>query len=225
MLSQKILLVATATLLTGSLAIPANAITTSGDVVLVSPLPDVRINKSADNQNIRVFQEKQNYILPDSVAVDFTAPGTYTSKQSGSKVPIRTQVNDYFFHSDLIPTSGPGRLLDHSFTGTITFDSPILGVIFSSSRLDSTDTTLGLTTTKYPTGDSGRGLEFNGNEQVTFVSPSTLRFTFDTADNVDQMRVLTAAPVAVPEPGSLALLVGGGVAGVGCLRRRVRRAA
>ena len=223
MLSQKITLAAAATLLTGSLAISANAITTSGDVILVSPLSDVRINKSADNQNIRVFQEKQNYLLPDSVAVDFTAPGTYTSKPSGSKVVIGTRVNDYFFHSDLVPTSSPGKLLDHSFTGTITFDSPILGVIFSSNRLDSTDTTLGLATTKYPTGDSGRGLEFNGNEQVTFVSPSTLRFTFDTADNVDQMRVLTAAPGTVPEPGSFALLAGAGIAGLGCLRRRIRR--
>ena len=208
---------AAAVALCGTLTVSSQAITLSGNVAMVAPLADVRVGGSPNNDNIRVFVEKTG-VLAAPLAVDFTAPGTYTSRPTAVILPKGQNYKDYFFHSE--NRTGTNS---RTYSGSITFDSPILGVIFSTGLLTLSDIPLGLPTTQYPTLDIYRGLEFNGGEKVKFTGPNTLDFTFVTAGNVDQMRVLTAGTADVPEPGSIALLCGLGVAGLGVLRTRRRK--
>ena len=93
--------------------------------------------------------------------------------------------------------------------GTVTFNNPIVGVIWKNSLLDLTDGSLGALTTIYPTGYFNRGINalplaivsINGNV-MTF----NLGTNIATGD-VAQIRVLTQ----VPAPGVCAVLAGAGL--------------
>lgn len=171
---------------------------TAGLSVLVAPT-DVRPGKHQSNTAVFVFSEKQN--------VSVTG---LTTDMGG---PITGNVNSYMLYSDQVNTTG-----DTTYDITVSSSNPILGVIRTSSRLDSTDGTLGLSTTTYPFGDGSRGQEPN---DTTSFTNYTLTIHNVTGSNVDEIRVLTAA---TPEPGSIALLVGMGISGAGFLARRRRRA-
>jgi hypothetical protein len=100
-------------------------------------------------------------------------------------------------------------------TGTITFNAPIVAVIFRNINLDNSDIPAGSPGTVYPTGYPLRGLV---NAPVSFVTILGNVLTFDlstsiTVPAIDQVRVITQTPA----PGTAALL---GFAGVTCLRRR-----
>ena len=75
-----------------------------------------------------------------------------------------------------------------------------------SSTLSASDALLGAPGTKYPTGDSDRGLELDRSQDyltLTVLSDGETKITvhFYTHGNVDQIRILTA----VPEPSSLVI--------------------
>lgn len=103
-----------------------------------------------------------------------------------------------------------------SVSATITFDSPILGIIWSTYGLHETDDALGLSTVAYFTPDN------LGLEQIdTFsVSGNTLTYFTSYANRPgDFMRVITSA---VPEPSAYAMF-GLGLAGVMFAARRQHR--
>jgi len=100
--------------------------------------------------------------------------------------------------------------------GTVTFSQPIVGVIFQTASLDSTDGTCGALATTYPTFYPLRqfttsGFNFTGN-LLNFQINSSF-----SAPILTEIRVLTHA---VPAPASAALLGMGGM--VALRRRRVR---
>ncbi|SRR5579884_2922905 len=176
-------------------------ISTSGQVVSISPPASVAKNALQSNTTDVVFQEQNGLALASPLAVNATKPGTYTSVASLTPgvIAAGTVIQDYFLHSDPIDNSGL------NFIGSITFDSNILGVIALSGDLSSTDSTLGHAGTAYPTGDAGRGYELTGSTQDQFtISPDmrTLSFNVHTYTDLDQLRVITS----VPEPASVGLL-------------------
>jgi len=111
-------------------------------------------------------------------------------------------VDSHFVHFDALGQAN----------GTVTFNSPIIGVAYSDTFLDVSDPVTGAFGTVYPTGTPGRGVftlpflnsfvDINGN---------TLTLKLDTISPVydfDQIRVYTRT---VPAPGSMALLGAGGL--------------
>ncbi len=100
----------------------------------------------------------------------------------------------------------------NSAQGTVTFNQPILAVIWKNALLDSSDVLCGAIGTTYPTFYPPRNL---GLSTFTYTG-NTLSFNFfavvPTAD-ISQIRVITA----VPAPASAGVL---GLAGLVAVRRR-----
>jgi len=162
------------------------------------------------------FQESSSLTLSQSVRVDITSAGTYQcdSSLTPGTIPAGTEVDSYFLHSE--PVHQP-----KVYVGSITFSTPILGVIVLDAGLDRTDALLGAPGTLYPTGNAGRGLELSPTEDYVSLSSDlkTLSVHFTTHSDIDEVRILTAA---VPEPASLILAVPALVA-LPLLSRFVRR--
>ena len=76
-----------------------------------------------------------------------------------STLSAGTPVDSYFLYSD--PIGQPHKLFP--YVGTLTFSTPILGVMVQQSTLDSTDATDGAPGTAYKIG-LGDGLENNGDQ-------------------------------------------------------------
>jgi PEP-CTERM motif len=180
----------------------AGYLSETGMIQVVSAPPSLTTGSFQSDSDIRTFVEQQQFVLTSSVSVDDTATGTFTSNASlvGGTIAAGTSLGSYFFHSDPVSAS-------QVYSGSVTFTTAILGVIVLSDSLSATDSQLGHQGTTYPTGDSGRGLELSTTQDFFTLSSDrkTLTFQFNTHDNVDEVRVLTA-PTAVPEPSSLALL-------------------
>ena len=157
--------------------------------------------------NAYTWDEQQGITLSGIACDMVNNPGN-----SGAPVPgvISGLFDSHFIHyQDFTGVPGP--------TGTITFNGPIIGVIFRPLNLDNSDVPCGALGTTYPTGYPFRGL---ATTPVSFVTINSNVLTFDLKtmqpnNYVDQVRVITATPT----PGSAALL---GLAGLAFVRRRAR---
>ncbi len=192
----------------------------SGMIQIISPPPSVKPNKLPNDLVINTFAEHRDFTLATAVNVDDTAEGTFKNEASlvAGTIAAGTEVDSYFFHTD---TTSPPT----TYVASVTFSTPILGVIVLSASLSATDDPLGAPGTKYPGGDKSRGLELSRTQDFFTLSADlkTLTLHFNTHDNVDEIRVLTA-PTPVPEPAAAALLGLGGIAALGVARHRRRPA-
>ncbi|MBX3377104.1 MAG: hypothetical protein KF678_08890 [Phycisphaeraceae bacterium] len=145
------------------------------------------------------WDEQQNVLLNQPVDM-VNNPGS-----SNAAVPgfVNGVYDSHFLHFDNQMGTPPA-------TGTITFNNPIVAVIYGNNLLDLSDPTAGAFGTVYPTGFPFRGL-FTAPSSFVTVLGNTLSFdlnTFHPVYVIDQVRVLTA----VPAPGSFALLtIAGGL--------------
>ena len=169
------------------------------------------LNQMVSGTQIRAYHESQ-VTLASGLAVDrigsgFTLAGTIASG---------TAVDSYLLHMD---GTGSGAF---SLGGTITFSTPILGLIFSDGLLNSSDSVVGVAGVTYYTAGS-RGLELPGDLWSVTGSSLTFNGDWDVSTVMDEVRIITAV-APVPEPstylaGALLALVFG-VQGVRSLRNR-----
>lgn len=198
---------------------PAGLIDTTGSTQMLTAPENVSLAEWESDGHTRLFQERQGDILGAAVNVDMSVPGEARHGMllaSSSTIAAGTAVDSWFLHQDKVGDGG--HILT---TGSITFDTDILGIIYTTESLDETDSLLGAVGTLYGTGrEMYRGLDLpNGKHDAVSISDDrrTLTFTMLTADCSDQIRIITAA---VPSPGAIALLALSGLAG----RSRRRRA-
>lgn len=201
----------------------AGLVMASGSLFEVDPVPSsVGSNALQSNNRIHWFAERSGFQLAGDLSVDVTSPG-FVNNLGGATpgvVSSGTVVDSYFFHLD--PNISSGFLI---LDGTATFDSDVLGIVLSDSRLNLSDSVLGTTSTAYPTGISLRGAA-TGIEANDFVRLSADRRTVDirlgaTFDGFDQIRIVTST--AVPEPSSMVLVATCLGAGLVTRRRRFRK--
>ena len=188
-------------------AAESSAITFQDDIIDGGSAAGLNLNQGGNENNLaRLFTEKQGVILPGAVSLDRVPP---TFGSSGT-LAAGSLVNSYLFHFDL-----PGTPSLTEISGSVTFDQPILGLIFSWNNLLATDSTLGLASSYY--NHSTRGLEAFSQDSWS-ISGGTLTFNFEfgAAEGVDNVRILTAVPDAGATAGLLAL-------GVGLLSLRFRK--
>ncbi len=183
-------------------AASASVTLAAGQAQIISPPPSC-VPGALSGFNAFAWNEQTNVSLTN-LPVDMTNnPGSSGSAISGF---VGGAFDSHFIHYENIP----GVI---SASGSFTFSSNIIAVIFTQPLLDLTDSPLGIGSTIYPTGYTFRGL--NSTSSFT-LNNNLLTFnfvTFTPTTDVIQLRVLTH----VPTPGaSLAL----SAAGILTLRRR-----
>jgi MYXO-CTERM domain-containing protein len=203
--AMKTLCAITLTLAAAAGTAHAAIVSTTGNAFLTGN-PPVANFPAIINPNVLCWNEQTNVVVSSGVLVDMTVnPSSSTTPTPGVLVGT---FNSHFMHWGTLPPAGA--------SGTVTFDAPIVAVIFRDQQLDLSDPTFGSFGTVYPTGQFMRGMGNFGS--VVSILGNTLTFNFvgSTAGTIDieQVRVLT---VPVPAPGAAALL---GLGGLCVLRRR-----
>jgi hypothetical protein len=177
--------------LTGGTAAP-------GTFQLLSPPFSVGNNNQSDNDTLFAFNEKQNVLLTSNLMLD-----------QGGTLMAGTRVASHGVVFDPRNT----RTLE----GSVTFDRPILGIIWLSNKLQATDALFGVPGITYNT-PGARGLENRDRPGTSFVGNVLTINDWQASSPGDNIRVLTAA---VPEPATWAMMIlGFGLVGFAARRRR-----
>ena len=191
-------LAANATVIGGSVT-GGDAATRGGTFVKLSlPLSSSPANTvgsdNFDDWNLYAFDERQSVTLTSDLGVDMLwntgSPGLLTAG---------TVVSSHYVFFD-----PPGSALVNQL-GTVDFDSDILAVITSTSRLNNSDF-LGLTAVNY-VATGFRGLE--AGDTVSISGPRTISLDWAAYSPGDYIRVLTPASSPVPAPGTFILMLVG----------------
>ena len=177
-------------------------VTLGGQVESVPAPQTVEVNKNEDPNYAKLFAENALITLSSPLIVDVASPGAYN--QVAALVPAAvaagTVVNSYYLHADVTGQPVNFRLM----TGSITFETPILGLVFSDSRLN-TSNFLGLASTVY--SSVGRRYDIgSGNISDSFTLSAdrkTITFNSNTAPACDDMRIITAAKTVASAPLNL----------------------
>ena len=168
-------------------------------------LPNSVGDDTFQDNNLYAFDEGQNIFVPTAIAVD-----DLFGPNGAGQVPANSIVASHyvFFDPDSLQT----------VTGTVTFDSDIYGVIFTTSNLADSDFLINTGVNYLNPGL--RGLELS-DDSVTILDSRTIHIDWEAGTPGDYIRVLTDfSPGAVPEPMTAVVLVLGGLAVFG---GRVRR--
>jgi hypothetical protein len=237
-LASAVALVASVLAVSGSDPAEAGIAATSGDIVEITSLPagvqECGTTPGANNtanclsspravHEIYAFAEKQNYVLPANLTVDFgpQSPSwmfgtTYSTEAQilGESYPLLAgdTVSSFLLHTDL-PYTDPAATPSQS-SGILYLDPPGFqpyGMIFTDARLGATDS-LGAPGVLYPTVDTNRGWEFDcvGTSVFTGIACSPAYNAFvdsfqigptgelnvleDITNGMDQTRVLENIP-------------------------------
>jgi len=138
---------------------------------------------------IWIFKEGQKIPLDSELGVDAKDSGTYDSQSlNNSTIATSIEVFSYLIHFD---QNGQEKLLPA--TGSVTFSSEILGVIATPEKLAATDLILGIQNTEYPVTPD-RGPDTTDDSFTISADRKTLSVKFRGAQNIDQLRVVIAAP-------------------------------
>ena len=179
---------------------------TGGDVEEVDPPSSVERDEADSSEKIILFEEQIDFELSSDLNVDIKNPGTFdrtrlVTPADGGIIQAGATVHSYFIHFD--PDGDEGGPL----SGSVTFDTDVLGLIVLASALDASDPELGADDTEYPTGDVGRRMELDccgddpDNLDVVGLSADrrTVNLTVITeGGDVDQVRIITAAEQTDP---------------------------
>lgn len=164
-------------------------------IILANPSGGVGRNNFDDN-NVRAFNELQNYTLTASLLLDV-----------GGSVASGRSIDSHYLVFD------PAR--NQTVEGSAVFGTRVLGIIFKTSSLIASDY-LGRPGVTYLSPEA-RGLE-PPVDSVSFTL-NTVDFSLSGSNPGDSFRVITAA--TVPEPVTWAMLVTGfGLVGAGMRRSR-----
>lgn len=181
--------------------ISAGVIATAGAVRdLGSPLS---LEESAleSPDSLSVMKERGGLQLAagDSIAFDITSPGVVADDpaRTPSVAAAGTWVNSHVIHLDA-PGAGTARA-----RGSVTFDTNVIGVIVSHEALAASDELLHAPGVRYPASPE-RGVELAGAAGRDTIELSsdrrTVTFSSDVHSGLDQIRVVTAVPLATCGP-------------------------
>lgn len=178
----------------------ANIIAITGNIQWILPPASVVTNSGLENNKTAfLFKEQMSYLLGGNALVNISTPGFYNSNGSlsGGAVPTGTTIDSYYYHADPV---GNASTNNQSYSGTITFDTDVLGIDVLDGGLSATNF-LGFFGTLY--SNSGQGFELGGPDTITLSADRRTITVFNLANSAaDDFRVITA----VPEPASIALL-------------------
>jgi MYXO-CTERM domain-containing protein len=192
----------------------AAIVSTTGPVIQIAPPPSA-VTFALPGPNAYCWNEQTNVPVPASgLNVNLLGSGSWTGPTPNSATYFGGAVDSHMIHFDVSPAA-------QSVTGSVTFNSAIVAVIYDNTLLAASDGLLGSATVWEPTGflrSPGPAL-FQNSIQVV---GNQINFTLwvstpNLMNRIAELRVLTDG--VVPAPGAMALL---GAAGVFGGRRRRR---
>ncbi len=163
----------------------------------VSPPANIGMPNSIQSNVVQGFDEVQGLTLAGALEVYSYGAAANVTLGAG------TVISSHMVLFDPVQTA--------SATADVTFDQPILGIIYLDLDLFNTHTLLGRAGVNYP-GTNVTAYGFENTESALLVDAYTLRFTATASNPGDRFRVIT-----FPTPGALAL---GGMGLVMAGRRR-----
>ena len=168
----------------------ATGATTNSRTLAIAAPKTVEVNKLANADYGMFFAEKTGVTLTNNLKVDATVPGTYNLKSDLTPATIfaGTKINSYYLHVDRV---GSPPTLD-KVSGSIRFDSAILGVVVTKDNLNASDT-LGAVGTAY--SKTGRTLDIGAPNNLDrfWISADlkTLHYELQTGTASDDLRIIT----------------------------------
>ena len=192
--SWKILWVGVGIIFALSSMATAEIVSVTGDIQEVSQVRNAFEGGSEDNQNIRVFDERQDISLNGRFDVDFPNTGVIDSIDDlrPATILINAEVSSHFVHSDPVGTSL------REYSGCITFRDEVIGVMLLDDELDNSDGQFGLSSVTYQV-NRFRGFGFPSTTRASFddldisSDRKTVCMTLRTRFEVDQVRIITSA--------------------------------
>ena len=200
-------------------------VSTTGNITQILAPASVAGNDYETASTISVFDESQEFVLSQQLAVDrLASSGNEGIIDSGSTV------NSYFLHYNPLGDSQKTMDVVDAVSGTVTFSNQIRALIWTgescqwcpvtAKNLDASDY-LGAVVTVYSTNELGRGYEIgghyssNGLEDIVTISPDGFSLSMVSNSTIpfysDQLRIITAADVGqiteVPLPSAAWLFI------------------
>ena len=180
--------------------VSATIVSVSGDIVKIAPPPSVELSALESNTTMYAFDERQCVTLLAPLKVNITVAGTYDDKDdlTPGSIPAGTRVSSHLVQADRQSSVG---IID--LEGTLTTNTKILGLITANGSLSNSDF-LGAVGTVYPTGSSGRAMQFDGGDSVVLdAGLLSVKIHAHNSQHADQVRVITgcAEPPPPPPPG------------------------
>jgi hypothetical protein len=152
---------------------------TAGGQAVVLPAPvSVQTGAWESDSQLRVFAERVDDVLTSPVTVD------------GTTIAAGTKVNVYYAQADAV---GSLNTL-HTFTGTLAFPTPILGIAVLSADLQATTPVLGHPGTSYSTSPDQGAERWYGDSIARTADGKGLSLTFSVYNTSDAVRIITAVP-------------------------------
>lgn len=200
--------------LTATATANAAIVGTSGPVVQIAP-PASAVSFALPGGPVYCWDEQSNVGVPASgLSVNLLGNGAWTGAAPFNATYFGGAVDSHMIHLD-----ASGGVW--TATGTVTFSSAIVAVIYDNALLAASDSLLGSATAYEPIGFL-RSTNSSLFQNFIQVSGNQISFTIwassvNLPNRIAEFRVLTDA--TVPAPGAMALL---GAAGVASGRRRRR---
>ncbi len=170
--------------------------TKTGQVSIEMPGSPMKPTRSSENGRVQVYLENERLVLDQPLEVDPLEPGKITlAQQQHSPTLPRGELRSYLVQ--LWPQGASKEKMEAS----LTFSHEVVGVIYSSDRLATTDSVVGAQTGGLPQGGSDhhqRGLDLSGEAGDDEIVLSQDRRTVNVklhsggTDQMDQVRILVA---------------------------------
>lgn len=206
----------------------AGAVTVSGDVsLLLTPPAAIATGDLASSDYALLWMEQYDLSLPDPVSIDAIALqnneiGLYTSNALDVQETWSGPLEPGNYDSFMLHAETPSKKID--LTGSITFDTDIIGVIFAKTTLDATDSLFGAASTMYAGVGGDRGFKLEGKKDWFSISANRRTLAFRTTVNksINEVRILTlAGPTVTAVPISASVwLFGSGLLLLGWIGSR-----
>jgi hypothetical protein len=151
----------------------------------------ISTNDTVPGYNAFAYDERENVALTAPLSLDAHGDGAYNvpSDLNGGTVPAGTIVDSHLVHADDTPNIPIGTNIITD--GTMTFDTPVLGVVASDANLVASDV-LGNPGTTFATAD--READIAKPALDTFsIAGNTVTVHFLTRAAADELRVITLA--------------------------------
>ena len=155
-------------------------------------LPGAEVEANEEEEEVQVFIENESFRPEKDLEVDQIAVGQFASAENnpGESLHATGELRSYL----LQVWSDEERSEDGEVEASLTFDHPVVGVIFSSDRLANSDESVGtLMKENGASFNRARGLDSGSDEFLLSDDRKTLNLKLQSGRReVDQVRVLVA---------------------------------